>query len=136
MTDTTQKRSHGRPPGQVPGSRRSGKRFQIWASQSEVQVIEAAARAAEVSVSEFLIRSALAAADGLDAIDEMTDIEKLASILLEFAEHKRQLANEMLDWKRGELFRAHEDERARLLQHQAQDLIGYADEIKEWWGKR
>jgi predicted HicB family RNase H-like nuclease len=64
--DTPKKRSRGRPPGKVPGSRRSGDAFQFRVSVDEARVIAAAARAERVSVSEFIRRAALAAAADMD----------------------------------------------------------------------
>ena len=66
----------------------------------------------------------------------MTDIQRLTAILRQFAEHKRERANELLAWKPGMVFRAHIAERARRLQHEASDIIGYADEIESWWENR
>lgn len=65
----------------------------------------------------------------------MTDIHKLTAILRQFAEHKRRQAEEQLSMSDG-LFREKKYERGRLLQLQARDIIGYADEIEEWWAKR
>lgn len=66
----------------------------------------------------------------------MTDIQRLITILRQFAEHKREQANELLEWKPGMVFRAHIAEKARRLQQEAADLIGYADEIETWWVNR
>lgn len=65
----------------------------------------------------------------------MTDIHQLTDILRQFAEYKRQQADEQLSMADG-VFREKKYERGRLLQLQAQDLIGYADEIEEWWARR
>lgn len=63
----------------------------------------------------------------------MTDISQLTNILRQFAEHKRQQAEIMSEWKPGKLITS---EKIRRLQHEAQDLIGYADEIEAWWESR
>lgn len=65
----------------------------------------------------------------------MTDIHKLTDIIRQFAEHKRQQADEQLSMADG-MFREKKYARGRLFQLQAQDLIGYADEIKEWWANK
>ena len=65
----------------------------------------------------------------------MTDIHQLTDILRQFAEHKRRQAEEQFSMSDG-MFREKNYERGRMLQLQAQDLIGYADEITEWWAKR
>lgn len=70
MSEDKQKRPRGRPLGHVPGSRREGPRANIRISVAEHQVIEAAAKAAGVSFSEFMIRSAMAAAAELEARDD------------------------------------------------------------------
>lgn len=57
-----QKHPGGRPRGQVPGSRREGKKYQVRASIAEAQVIDAAIEAANLSANEFFIRAALKAA--------------------------------------------------------------------------
>lgn len=57
-----EKRPRGRPPGHVPGSRREGPRVNIRISIAEYSAIDAAAKAAGVSLTEFVIRGALAAA--------------------------------------------------------------------------
>lgn len=62
MITTTKKHPVGRPRGQVPGSRREGKKYQVRASIVEAQVIDAAIESAELSANEFFIRAAIKAA--------------------------------------------------------------------------